>query len=118
MLNQFYGSGQIYQVISYSEDADCILVPVTERCLLTTVIPIPYDISYDTSRSLGTFYSNISPIVTYANGFSINDPTYKNIEHIIVDGGSTDGTVEMLTRLSEEQPGDFRWDLRTGRWNL
>ena len=60
MLNQFYGSGQIYQVISYSEDADCILVPVTERCLLTTVIPIPYDISYDTSRSLGTFYSNIS----------------------------------------------------------
>lgn len=43
MLNQFYGSGQIYQVISYSEDADCILVPVTERCLLTTVIPIPYE---------------------------------------------------------------------------
>ena len=86
MLNQFYGSGQIYQVISYSEDADCILVPVTERCLLTTVIPIPYDISYDTSRSLGTFYSNISPIVTYANGFSINDPTYKilNMDYCLV----------------------------------
>ena len=37
----------------------------------------------------------------------VRKQTYKNIEHIILDGGTTDGPVEMMTRLSEEQPGDF-----------
>ena len=86
MLNEFWGNGQIYQVISYSEDTDCILAPITERSLLSTVTPVPNNVAYDASRILGTYYSSLTPIVTYANGFSINDPTYKilNMDYCFV----------------------------------
>lgn len=35
--------------------------------------------------------------------------TYPNIEHIIVDGGSTDGTVDLLKELEEKEPGRISW---------
>lgn len=35
--------------------------------------------------------------------------TYSNIEHIIVDGGSTDGTVDLLKELEEKEPGRISW---------
>ena len=35
--------------------------------------------------------------------------TYPNIEHIIVDGGSTDGTVDLLKELEEKEPGRMSW---------
>ena len=34
---------------------------------------------------------------------------YPNIEHIIVDGGSTDGTVDLLKELEEKEPGRISW---------
>jgi glycosyltransferase involved in cell wall biosynthesis len=34
---------------------------------------------------------------------------YPNIEHIVVDGGSTDGTIEILRTYGERYPERFRW---------
>lgn len=39
----------------------------------------------------------------------VRSQTYPNVEHIIVDGGSTDGTVELLQELETQEPGRFRW---------
>ncbi|WP_407931479.1 glycosyltransferase, partial [Ignavibacterium album] len=32
----------------------------------------------------------------------VRNQTYKNVEHIIVDGGSTDGTVEILKQVQDD----------------
>jgi glycosyltransferase len=39
----------------------------------------------------------------------VKKQTYPNIEHIIVDGGSTDGTVDLLKELEEKEPGRIFW---------
>ena len=39
----------------------------------------------------------------------VKKQTYPNIEHIIVDGGSTDGTVDLLKELEEKEPGCISW---------
>ena len=39
----------------------------------------------------------------------VKKQTYPNIEHIIVDGGSTDGTVNLLKELEEKEPGRISW---------
>lgn len=39
----------------------------------------------------------------------VKKQTYPNIEHIIVDGGSTDGTVDLLKKLEEKEPGRISW---------
>jgi len=40
---------------------------------------------------------------------SVFDEGYPNVEHIVVDGGSTDGTVEILGEYGQRYPGRFRW---------
>ena len=32
---------------------------------------------------------------------SVKDQSYKNIEHIIIDGGSTDGTIKVIERYKD-----------------
>jgi glycosyltransferase involved in cell wall biosynthesis len=38
---------------------------------------------------------------------SVRDQTYENIEHVVMDGGSTDGTTEILASYEEEY--DLTW---------
>ena len=47
---------------------------------------------------------NLRPILA-----EVKKQTYPNIEHIIVDGGSTDGTVDLLKELEEKEPGRISW---------
>ncbi|WP_099469141.1 glycosyltransferase family 2 protein [Konateibacter massiliensis] len=39
----------------------------------------------------------------------VKQQDYENIEHIIVDGSSTDGTVEYLTELDKQEAGAIKW---------
>jgi len=53
---------------------------------------------------------------------SVLNQTYKKVEHIIVDGGSTDGTLEILKKYASKYPGRIRFisepDKGTGdAWN-
>lgn len=48
----------------------------------------------------------------------VKKQTYPNIEHIIVDGGSTDGTVDLLKELEEKEPGLHFLDVGKGQWYL
>ena len=41
---------------------------------------------------------------------SVREQSYPNIEHIIVDGGSTDGTIEILRRTATPNPRDLQWE--------
>ncbi len=38
------------------------------------------------------------------NILSVNQQTFKEIEHLVIDGGSTDGTVSLVRRLSNRNP--------------
>jgi len=40
---------------------------------------------------------------------SVLNQTYKKVEHILVDGGSTDGTLEMIKKYASKYPGRIRF---------
>ena len=44
-------------------------------------------------------YNNVATIASCLK--SVNDQTYKNIEHIVIDGGSNDGTVEVINSFKD-----------------
>lgn len=39
----------------------------------------------------------------------VAEQDYENLEYIIVDGGSTDGTLELIHQMEERMPGRVRW---------
>jgi glycosyltransferase involved in cell wall biosynthesis len=43
---------------------------------------------------------------------SVRNQTYPNIEHLVFDGGSDDGTVEVLRRFGEKTADDSHYDLK------
>jgi len=81
-------------------------------------------------RELITYHPLVSVITPVLNGKkyieacikSVLDQSYPNIEHIFIDGGSTDGTVDMLTNYSVIHPDRIRFISKPGKgaeeaWN-
>jgi glycosyltransferase involved in cell wall biosynthesis len=46
---------------------------------------------------------------------SVREQTYPNIEHIVVDGGSTDGTLDILEREATPERDGLRWQTAADR---
>ncbi len=65
-------------------------MPSTQPALRFSIITI----SFDACRALGRTIA------------SVNDQTYPHIEHVIIDGGSRDGTVETIRNCAKR---DVRW---------
>lgn len=63
-----------------------------KACLVTIVTPVLNGIKY--------LEANISNVL---------DQDYPNIEHLFIDGGSTDGTLEILEKYAAEYPGKIRY---------
>lgn len=40
---------------------------------------------------------------------SVLGQTYENFEHVIVDGGSTDGTIELIQKFADDYRGRLKW---------
>lgn len=81
-------------------------------------------------RELITYHPLVSVITPVLNGKkyieacikSVLYQSYPNIEHIFIDGGSTDGTVDMLTNYSVIHPDRIRFISKPGKgaeeaWN-
>jgi len=54
--------------------------------------------------------------VTFNSGKTLTDTinsvlgqTYENFEHVIVDGGSTDGTIELIQKFEPQYEGHLQW---------
>lgn len=54
-----------------------------------------------------TTYNNIDNLRMILE--QVAKQTYPNIEHVIVDGGSTDGTMELIRQEADRHPGRIVW---------
>jgi glycosyltransferase involved in cell wall biosynthesis len=71
-----------------------------------------FSVAQSNSAAIGPLVSIVTPSFNHCQFIedtivSVKDQTYPHIEHIIVDGGSTDGTVQMLRRYEGQY--NMRW---------
>lgn len=89
----------------------------------------PQSMSFD-KKAKATYYPLVSIITPVLNGVKYLEPcilsvlnqSYPHIEHIFVDGGSTDGTQEMLSSYQAKYPDRIRFISEPGKgiaeaWN-